>query len=66
MKWFNLLLLCVVVLSFTACEPHSVDQLALIEGPKEHAAEKPEAKSATEEKRSKEPGSAPKYFPDSK
>jgi len=66
MKWFNLLLLCVIVLPFAACEQHPASQLELIEEPKEQAAEKPGAKSATEETKSKEPGPAPKYFQDSK
>lgn len=67
MKWFNLLLICVVILPFTACERHDVKDLALIQGKEEPAEKTPaNSKAGPATKPSTESAPAPQYFPSQK
>jgi len=67
MKWFNLLLLVVIVLPFTACEKHEKSDLAKLGISTEQNSEKSDSKQGTEPgKAPAESGTAKPFFPDSK
>jgi len=67
MKCFNLLLIGVAILPFTACEKHPVSDLTLIGVSTEQAAEKLQGKQSGEPgKASVESGTGKQFFPDSK
>ena len=67
MKCFNLLLIGVAILPFTACEKHPVSDLTLIGVSTEQAAEKSLSKQSGEPgKAPVESGTGKQFFPDSK